>query len=163
VDLYLIRHAEAVRLGEAGITDDENRPLTAKGEADAKTVAAGLHRRGITLGAIVSSPLLRARQTADGILRNLPEPLPQMNVCEDLAPGGKFRKLSSFVSDLVADKVAVVGHQPDLGEFAAWLIGSKKAHIEIAKDGVACILCDPKPGKGKGMLVWLVTPEWFED
>ena len=163
MDLYLIRHAEALPLGEAGITEDDNRPLTPHGEEEAKTVAAGLHRKGITLGAIVHSPLLRARQTADAMLRNLPEPAPALEVCEDLAFGGKRRKVSKFINDLGVDKIALVGHQPDLGQFAAWLIGSKKARIDIAKAGVAHITCDPKAGKGDGTLVWLVSPDWFEE
>jgi phosphohistidine phosphatase len=163
VDLYLIRHAEATPLGEGGVTEDADRPLTPKGEAEAKTVASGLHRKGITLSAIVTSPLLRAHQTADAMLRNLPEPAPELKVCEELAFGGKRRKLNRFIKDLGLDKVVLVGHQPDLGEFAAWLIGSKKAQIDIAKAGIACITCDSKPGQGKGTLLWLVGPEWFEE
>src|SRR5262249_37531481 len=100
VDLYLIRHAEATPPGEGGVTEDADRPLTLKGEAEAKTVASGLHRKGITLSAIVTSPLLRAHQTADAILRNLPEPAPELKVCEELAFGGKRRKLNRFIKDL---------------------------------------------------------------
>jgi phosphohistidine phosphatase SixA len=54
-----------------------------------------------------------------------------------------------------------VGHQPDLGEFAAWLIGSKKAQIDIAKAGVAFIHCEKEVTKGGGSLEWLVPPEWL--
>jgi phosphohistidine phosphatase SixA len=57
--------------------------------------------------------------------------------------------------------MALVGHQPDLGFYAGWLIGSKSAQVDLAKAGVARITCDDKPGKGRGMLIWLVTPEWF--
>ena len=57
--------------------------------------------------------------------------------------------------------VAVVGHQPDLGQLAGWLIGARKAQIDLAKAGVAHIAFDPEPRKGAGTLVWLVTPEWF--
>ena len=54
----------------------------------------------------------------------------------------------------------MVGHMPHLGVLAAWLIGKKKAHIDLAKPGVAHITCT-SPRKGRGTLLWLVTPEWF--
>jgi phosphohistidine phosphatase len=159
VELYLIRHAEATPLGEGGITEDAERPLTPKGEEQAKKLGAALRQKGLQPGVVVSSPLLRARQTAELLLQGLGEPAPSMRVSEDISPGGKRRRLSRFVKDLAADKVALVGHQPDLGEFAAWLIGSRKAQLDLAKAGVACVVCDGKPGKADGRLVWLVTPE----
>jgi phosphohistidine phosphatase len=161
LDLYLIRHADAAALGEGGIIDDASRPLTARGEEQARKVATGLQRHGIQLGAVVSSPLLRARQTAEGIVGELPEPQPQVRITEDLAPGGKRRKLGRFLKELGSQSVALVGHQPDLGMLAAWLIGSKKAEIDFAKAGVACIRCEVGAGRVKGSLVWLVTPEWL--
>jgi hypothetical protein len=52
---------------------------------------------------------------------------------------------------------------PHLGELAAWLIGSKKAQVELAKSGVACLRCGDAPGKGMAVLQWLVTPAWYGD
>ena len=57
--------------------------------------------------------------------------------------------------------VAVVGHAPDLSEWAAWLIGGKKAHIDLAKAGIALIRCPEGPRKGACSLIWLVTPDWL--
>lgn len=163
MDLYLIRHADAVPLGEQGIEEDAERPLTEKGEAQVKTVAAGLQRRGAILNVVVTSPLRRARQTAEGILRQWAVSAPQLVVAEELAPGGQPRKLARLLRSLGAANIAVVGHQPDLNQWAAWLIGSKKAQIEIAKAGVAHITSGDGPRKGAGMLQWLVTPEWFDN
>ncbi len=59
MDLYLIRHADAVPLGEQGITDDAHRPLSAKGIIQTIALAASLGRMGVRLDKIVSSPLLR--------------------------------------------------------------------------------------------------------
>jgi phosphohistidine phosphatase len=120
-----------------------------------------LNGRGIRLGMVLTSPLLRARQTAEGMLREWPHPAPELRVCDELAPGGKRRKLSRFLREVGSDKVALVGHQPDLGEYAAWLIASKKAHVELAKAGVAYMICNPPLGKKDGTLVWLVTPDWL--
>lgn len=160
MDLYLIRHAEAAPLGE-GITDDAERPLTDKGQAQAKSVAAGLQKRGVQLNAVITSPLLRARQTAEGLLKAWSAPAPALHVCDALAPSGKRGKVSKFVTDLKSDVIAVVGHAPDLDQLAGWLIGSKKAQIHLEKAGVACIVCEDDVGKGSGTLSWLVSPEWL--
>jgi phosphohistidine phosphatase SixA len=64
---------------------------------------------------------------------------------------------------LPGERIAIVGHQPDLGRYAAWLIGSKKAQIELAKGGVAGIRFPAEPRKGEGALFCLMDPEWFEE
>jgi phosphohistidine phosphatase len=161
MDLYLIRHADAAPLGEGGITQDEVRPLTEKGQEQARLLSSGLNGRGIGLRMVLTSPLLRARQTAEGMLHEWPHPAPELRTCDELAPGGKRRKLSRFLRQVGSDKVALVGHQPDLGEYAAWLIGGKKAHVELAKAGVAYVVCNPPLRKRDGTLVWLVTPDWL--
>jgi len=158
---YLIRHADAVPLGDAGILDDASRPLTNKGDAQCKLVGEGLARCGIRLDIVLTSPLVRARQTADGMVKYLGQPSPEVRECEELAPGGKRRKLARQINDLGKESVGLVGHQPDLGVFASWLAGSKKAQIDFDKAGVACIEFENTVGKGEGKLIWLVTPEWF--
>jgi phosphohistidine phosphatase len=161
VDLYLIRHADALALGERGITEDENRPLSERGEKQAAEVATALQRRGVHLELLLTSPLVRARQTADALVRQGTELVTDLESCELLAPGGKRGKLAKLLVEKGRGAVGLVGHQPDLGEFAAWLIGSRKVNLDLAKAGVALIRCEEEPGKGGGTLVWLVTPEWF--
>jgi hypothetical protein len=51
---------------------------------------------------------------------------------------------------------------PDLADYTGWLIGSKKAQIDLAKAGVAYLTCPDRPRSGKCSLLWLVTPEWLE-
>jgi phosphoserine phosphatase len=65
VDLYLIRHADALALGERGITSDEERPLSEVGERQADAAARALQSRGILFDRLFTSPLVRARQTAE--------------------------------------------------------------------------------------------------
>ena len=159
--MYVIRHADAEPLGVGGVTRDEVRPLTEKGQKQARLLASGLNPKGIRLSMVLTSPLLRARQTAEGMLQDWPHPPPELRVCEELAPGGKRRKLSRFLRELGSDKVALVGHEPDLGKYVAWLIGTKQTQLELAKAGVAYVVCDPRLGKGDGTLAWLVTPDWL--
>ena len=114
----------------------------------------------LVLERLVTSPLLRARQTAEEVLEHLSSPTPELHTCDHLAPGGKRRKLTRFLRGLGAQSVAIVGHMPDLGLYASWLIGSKKVQIDLAKAGAACIHFEDKPDKAEGVLTWLVTPQW---
>lgn len=162
MDLYIIRHAEAQPLGEGGIEDDAERPLTSEGQSQCGQLAAALKRHDVHFERIVTSPLLRARQTVDGLLQNLSPPKPGLHLCNHLAPGGRRRKLTRFLGGLDAPSIAIVGHMPDLAEYAAWLIGSRKAQLDLAKSGVACIHFEDELGKGMGTLTWMVTPEWYK-
>ena len=105
--------------------------------------------------------MLRAKQTAEILLRVWAKPELILATCDALAPGGKPRKLSKFLRKSAGEKIGLVGHMPHLADYTAWLIGGTKAHIEIAKAGVAFITCGELPGKGLGELQWLVTPQWF--
>jgi phosphohistidine phosphatase len=85
---------------------------------------------------------------------------PEQHVCDAFTPDGKPKKAAAFLSELGGERVAVVGHMPQLGEFTAWLIGSKKAQVNLDKAGVALVQCGDEIDKGAGTLIWLVTPEW---
>lgn len=161
MDLYLIRHADALALGERGITSDEERPLSDKGIGQSEAAARALHARGIVLDKLLTSPLVRARQTAEIMLRVWSRPELALENCDELAPGGKARKLSKQLLKLEGERIGVVGHMPDLGDYAAWLLGSKKAQIDLAKAGIILIQCGEAPAKGLGSLQWMVTPEWY--
>src|SRR5262245_42818837 len=117
----------------------------------------------ILVGLVVTSPLLRARQTAECLIGGLDKPAPELMTSEELAPGGKRRKLSRFLRDQANEVIAIVGHMPDLNQYVAWLIGSKKAEVEIDKGEVALIQCPDGPRRGAGRLKWLVTPGWMEE
>jgi phosphohistidine phosphatase len=160
--LYLIRHADAAALGERGITEDAARPLSQQGEAQAHKVGRTLRKKGVKLDKLVTSPLVRARQTADLILQGWEGSPPEVLVCDCLAPDAKPRKLAKFLRKLGGEHVALVGHLPHIAEWAGWLVGAKKAHLELAKAGIALVACGDGPGKGMGVLQWLVTPDWFE-
>ena len=161
MDLFLIRHADALPIGEHGIETDEERPLSAKGEAQAETLAKVLASRGIALDRFFTSPLVRSRQTAEIMLRTWANPDLSLENCDELAPGCKPRKLGKFLLKTDGEKVGLVGHMPDLAEFIGWLIGDKDARIEMAKCGIALVSCGDAPGKGTGNLEWLVTPAWY--
>jgi phosphohistidine phosphatase len=162
MDLYLIRHADALALGERGNTQDAERPLSEKGHAQSKMLGALFQRKGIVLDQVFTSPLLRAHQTAEGIVGAM-SPAPPLQSCPELAPAEKPKKTSKMLRSWGGERAALVGHLPDLPELAAWLIGSKRAQIDLAKAGIAYIKVPEEPSKGGGVLVWLVTPDFLKD
>ncbi len=112
--LYLVRHAEAAR-GEP----DALRPLTASGRQAARELGKRLAAEGARPDAVLSSPLLRARETATALARALGC---SVEPDERLAPGATAEQLLAAVAGR-GDEVVVVGHQPDCGRIAAELGG----------------------------------------
>lgn len=161
MDLYLIRHADAVSRSDPNFTE-EDRPLTDKGRDQARALAEALQAHNVQFSAVVSSPLVRARQTAEQMLQHMPGPLAELQFSDHLAPRGKFKKLRRYLLGLGADSVALIGHEPDLSALAARFMGSRKAQLELAKAGVAKLRCDGLPDKGCAALVWLLTTEWMD-
>lgn len=162
MNLYLIRHAEAVPLGVDGITRDADRPLTEVGRQQCRAVAGALRQMNVRLEKLVCSPLVRARQTADELVANWNGRLVELRVSEELSPGAKKRKLLRDVLSLGGESVGLVGHNPDLSELLGWLIGEKAAGLDMEKAGVACVGFRGPPAKAGGTLAWLVNPTWCE-
>lgn len=163
MDLYIIRHADAIAVGERGVKEDAERPLSTEGKSQARTLAKALQAQGVHFNKILTSPLVRARQTAEQMLRDWPAPAPEIINCDQLAPGVKPRRLAEFIAAVSDEKIALVGHQPDLSDWTAWLIGSKKAQIDFSKSGVAHVTCVAPIEKGAGTLIWLLTPDWLRN
>jgi len=114
VQLFLVRHAEAAD-GEP----DELRPLTAEGRRAARTLGERLAAEGVQPDAVLTSPLLRARETGAELARPVGlEPEPD----ERLAPGATAENVRAAAAGR-GDTVIVIGHQPDCGRVAAELTG----------------------------------------
>jgi phosphohistidine phosphatase len=156
IELYLVRHAIAAARG-AEWPDDRRRPLTDRGRAKFKRATAGLKGLGLTMDEVLTSPLLRARQTAELLAGGLAE-CPPVGTLEALAPGHSPSQLISGLARLEGRRrLALVGHEPGLGELAAFLTGSRRA-IPLRKGGVCRIDVHHPLGRACGVLVWLVTP-----
>ncbi|PYR59990.1 MAG: phosphohistidine phosphatase SixA [Acidobacteria bacterium] len=157
LELYLIRHGVAAERGEDW-PDDSKRPLTSDGIAKLRKEARGLAALDVAIEQIVCSPLVRTRQTADVIAETL-KSKPGVVTSDALAPAGTpaavIQELSKYVRK---SGVALVGHEPNLGELAAHLIGARHA-IEFKKGAVCRIDFEVLPPKGSGQLRWFVTPK----
>lgn len=156
MNLFLVRHAEAVP--EAAT--DMSRELTEVGREQARKLAAAFQHRGVNLGAIIASPYVRAQQTAETMLADWPDPKPPVHTFDEIGFDVRPKKIVKFLKKLGQNSVAIVGHQPGLSRFTGWLIGSKKAQIDLDKAGVIRINCDALE-KGGGALEWLITSEWL--
>jgi phosphohistidine phosphatase len=159
MNIYLIRHAEAV--DRDAQLPDADRALTEKGRMQAAGLGKAMSEQGIVVERLYTSPLVRARETAELLAQHCGAGALAVELCEQLAPDCSAKRLAKFLRKVEAEQVALVGHMPDLGRFTAWLIGGKKAAIDFAKGGVACVSCAAPPDKGEGVLEWMVTPEWF--
>jgi phosphohistidine phosphatase len=156
-ELYVIRHGIAEDRGEAW-PDDTKRPLTDRGIARVKKEARGLSLIGVTFDVILTSPLVRARQTADAIAGAL-DPRPPIVTIESLSPGGTYQAvLSDLGKQGRRSRIALVGHEPGIGELAARLIGSRHP-LEFKKGAVCRIDFETLPPAGPGALRWLLTPK----
>jgi phosphohistidine phosphatase len=159
MNLYLLRHAHALEIGEQGVQTDEERPLSEEGIKRMAVVAEAVKRLGLKFDQVVTSPLRRSVQTAEELVRQLDAPQPALATCERLSPGWSSKKLAKYLLGVEGQEVLLVGHEPDLSKHAAWLIGDKEARLEFAKGALACIRLDGLPQKGGGTLMWLITPK----
>ena len=154
--LYLVRHAIAAERG-AEWPDDMKRPLTHKGIARMREVVQGLAALDIEIEVVLTSPLVRAKQTAELLAEGL-KPTPTIVGIPSLAPGGTPAQVAEDLGkQQKRQSIALVGHEPDLGELAAWLIGAR-APVLFKKGGVARIDVSSLPPTRPGQLQWLATP-----
>ena len=156
VQLYLIRHAQAEDRGDQW-PDDTKRPLTDGGRRRMRKAAKGLVRLSARFDVVLTSPLARAQQTAEVVAAAFETP-PPVVAAASLAPDGTF---TDFLADLQQHarytRIALVGHEPSLGEFASRL--TKARHrLEFKKGGVCRIDIESIPPSGRGVLRWFVTP-----
>lgn len=155
--LYLIRHGKA-----AEAPSDRERPLSGVGRDEAVRLARRLSALGVRCELIVSSPLLRARQTAE-ILRGAGV-APEVEEAAELAPGGDLAAWLPFLAawrDAGRGDLAAVGHLPALARWAEQLaFGEARGRLALRPGGVAALLL-PDSGSltGSCELFWLTSPE----
>ena len=156
-ELYLVRHAIAAERG-AEWPDDTKRPLTVRGMARFKDAVRGLHRLDVVIDEIFTSPLMRARQTADLLAAGLAS-TPVVKTLEALAPDhAPAAVLTALARAARRSRIALVGHEPGLGELAGHLVGTRRA-IPFRKGGVARIDLGSISPRRIGTLIWLLPPK----
>ena len=156
-ELYLIRHGIAEERGDDW-PDDSKRPLTESGMERLKKEARGLGRLGVTLDIVLTSPLVRTRQTAE-IVASAFNPRPHIVAVDSLAPSGTFQGLmADLEKQSKRARIALVGHEPGIGELAARLVGARQP-LEFKKGAVCRIDVDALPPSGPGHLRFFLMPK----
>ena len=154
--LYLIRHGLAAERGE-NYPDDTKRPLTSDGMQKLRKEAKALLALDVTFDVILTSPLVRTRQTAEIIAAGFKSPPPIVNA-SSLAPGGAHNAIiEEIAKQQRRHRIAIVGHEPGIGEFAGRLIGLRRP-VEFKKGAICRIDVTALPPTGPGRLRWFLTP-----
>ena len=155
MQLLIVRHAIAVDRGTPGYADDE-RPLTEEGEKKFRSAAKGLARLLDKPDVILTSPLPRAHRTAQIAAEAWKGPA--VTVTPVLA-GGSFAELSALLSThRERELVALFGHEPDVSDFTARLLGSTHPDRFAFKKGGAALVELEGRIEGGGHLVWFLPP-----
>lgn len=156
-EVYLVRHAIAAQRGPEW-PDDTKRPLTDRGVERFKAAVKGLASLDVAIDEIFTSPLVRAKQTADLLAAGVPGK-PAVKLLEALAPGHTPGTVIQHLARAARRRrMALVGHEPGLGELAAHLLGARRALV-FKKGGVCRIDIATLSPRRTGELVWFVTPK----
>jgi phosphohistidine phosphatase len=156
--VYMLRHAIAEERGKAGYPNDD-RPLTEVGRNKMSKEAKGISKIVGKVDVILTSPMIRAHDTAKIVARALGAES-KIKVCKDLTPGHSLKKLLASLSKFKELKgIMVVGHQPDLGYLASALLGSSESIVEFKKGAICAIEISTLPPSANGRLLWLLQPK----
>ena len=158
IELYLVRHAIAAERGPK-YPDDRLRPLTVAGQKKFAESIPGLITMDVVIDFVLASPLTRARETAQILAAGL-KPKPAIAEIEALAPGSRHAAIVEAIRTHSKRhrRLALVGHEPDLGELAARLLAARGT-IEFKKGAVCLIEVDGATPEGPGTLRWMLTPK----
>lgn len=160
LELYLIRHGVAAERGD-DYPDDSKRPLTSAGISRLRKEAKALDAMDVGFDHIITSPLVRTRQTADVFAETL-KTKPSVSQSDALAPAGTpVAVIQEIGKHSKKGRIALVGHEPNIGELAARLIGAR-APLEFKKGAICRIDFDALPVSGPGHLRWFVTPRMLK-
>jgi phosphohistidine phosphatase len=155
VILYFLRHGRA---GDQRAVDDDTRELTGEGVLALRGAVPLWRRLNLRPDLVLSSPLVRARQTAELFCAGLQAPAPVVD--QTLAPGadwGAFARAMARTPE--ARRVLFVGHEPDLSSTVALLTGG--ASVRLRPGGLACVEFPGVPEPGAGEIAWLLDPDLY--
>lgn len=156
MDLFVLRHAiaEDAAPGQA----DSERRLTDPGREKLRRVLKRARMAGLGPDLIVSSPYVRARQTADIAIEEL-EYSSDLLTTTNLVPHGNLFELWNEIRAVAGQQVLLVGHNPQLSELVSWMIGAPGHGVEMKKSGLAYLDVRGTGPTPQASLVWLLTPK----
>jgi phosphohistidine phosphatase len=156
MQIYIVRHGIAEAIAKDG--SDEGRELTSEGKQRIKEEAEGFAQLEFPIDHVYSSPLLRARQTAEFFAAALNLPIEEM---KELRPAGSPDSVCAHIKRLDAGtSIMLVGHEPNCSELASHLLAGRGAEVSVDfKKGAICVIETTKISRGSGTLVWHASPK----
>jgi phosphohistidine phosphatase len=158
--LYVLRHGEAADHGDPHYPNDADRPLTERGVQRTKTLAHALRQWEITFDVIFSSPLVRARETAEIVERGL-RLHDRLEFTDHLAPSGDFGELISCLNEIrpTPKNLLLVGHEPHLSGLVSLLCtGGQHLMLTLKKGGLCRLEVERLRVGRSASLEWLLAP-----
>jgi len=157
MEIYILRHGIAVDRGTPGYKKDGDRPLTEDGVQKIRQVAEAMLAMELKFDLILSSPYVRAAETAKIVAGELDEEVTFTNF---LLPEGNPLELIREINDNKPQSVLLVGHEPDLSRLMSLLIsGDSEAAIELKKGGLSKLTAEKLMFGQCATLHWLLTPK----
>ena len=157
IDLFILRHGEAGNRMTV-VEKDSERPLTPEGRTEMEKIAKSLKAIGLQTDRIYTSPLRRARETAEIAAKILE--IPTLEEWDELKPDGSktglYRKLARLGQN---SRPILVGHEPYLTSMIGEIMGTTSAKIVLKKGGVAKVRITSFTPRVSGELRWLLTPK----
>ncbi len=157
--LYLIRHAPAELRHDFALTGhpDHLRPITAKGAERTQSMIQFFKKSEDSINLFLQSPFLRCTQTGEVFKENFPDA--KFIETENLCPDHSAQMLYDEIQSYDLDSVAIIGHEPDLGQFLSWLLFRQATdHFPFKKSGMAKV---DLYKDGRAYLKWLARPKPF--
>lgn len=155
--LYVLRHGIAENTAPGG--DDRARRLTAIGRRRTRQVAGGLHELGVEFDLLLTSPLVRAAQTAAivaGVYNGRPAPRELAQLAAGVAPAEILTALKAFANN---KSIMIVGHEPALGRLVSLVLAGSPDAIAISLKKAGCVKLELSAiGPHSATLVWILTP-----
>jgi phosphohistidine phosphatase len=159
VNIFILRHGEAGTHASLPSKDSE-RPLTESGRNEVEKIAESIRGLRIEFDRIATSPLRRAQETAEIVVKAYNTSAPKLEIWEELRPEGNKADLIVKLSKLKQDSdIMLVGHEPYLSTLIGEIIsGSAMSRIVLKKAGIAKVQIHSFAPKVNGELRWLLTP-----
>lgn len=157
MELYFLRHGIATPKEQGG--PDGERPLVAEGIRKTQIAAEALRKLEINFDRILTSPLVRARQTAD-IVANALQAQARLEELDELAGEPVKDLVRALAKFKGSERLLLVGHQTQMGDAIAYLLGAKDgAQVDLKKSGICMIEVDSMPPKSPATLRWMLSPK----
>jgi phosphohistidine phosphatase len=155
--LYIARHGIALERTDPKCPPDPERPLTAKGVQKTRSAALGLKELGVKPDLLITSPYVRAAQTAEIFAEALGFPTSKIRVSEALRPAANPADIVKEISHLKAKELMCFGHAPHLDQLISQLVGARGLFTELKKAGVASL--QHTGTHSAWHLQWILTPK----